>query len=131
MDEFTPITTQEQLDAWAAGHYGDYDQMKSQREEDGKTIADLQAKVARYERDALKSRIAREAGLRPELAGRLTGETEKELRADAKALFDLVGRPAQPAAPLFSAEPAAPAGQEGRESAAFKSFANHLMNKGE
>ena len=41
-----------------------------------KELADLQAKVKGYETDSVKTRIAHEAGLPYELAGRLTGEDE-------------------------------------------------------
>ncbi len=58
-----------------------------------KTLAELRAKVAGYETDALKTKIANETGLPLELASRLSGEDEKALRADAQALAKLVKRP--------------------------------------
>ena len=58
-----------------------------------KTLAELQAKVAGFETDALKTKIATETGLPVELASRLSGADEKALRADAQALAKLVKRP--------------------------------------
>ena len=48
-----------------------------------KTIADLEAKAKKYETDSVKIRIALENGLPFELANRLSGDTEEELKADA------------------------------------------------
>lgn len=54
-------------------------------------IADLTAKVQKYESDSVKTRIAQEFGLDAGLANRLTGETEEEIRKDAEALKGIVG----------------------------------------
>ena len=70
-----------------------------------KTIAELTGKVTTYELSSLKARIAHETGIPYELAGRLTGNDEKSLRADAESLSKLI--PTKPAAPpLKSTEPA-------------------------
>lgn len=53
--------------------------------------------------DAVKVRIAHEAGLPQALAGRLTGDTEDAIRKDAEALAAAV-KPAAPQAPSFQAE---------------------------
>lgn len=54
-------------------------------------IADLTAKVQKYEADSVKTRIAQEFGLDAGLANRLTGETEEDIRKDAEALKGIVG----------------------------------------
>lgn len=64
---------------------------------DGKaTIADLTAKNSAYEINSVKMKIAREAGLSAELAERLNGSTEEELKKDAEALVALVKPAHQP-----------------------------------
>lgn len=70
-----------------------------------KTIAELTGKVSTYELSSLKARIAHEVGLPYDLANRLTGADEKELRSDAESLSKLI--PSKPSAPpLKSTEPA-------------------------
>lgn len=63
-----------------------------------KTVADLTGKITSYELTSLKTRIAHELGIPYELSGRLTGNDEKELRADAESLSKLVaaGKPTPP-----------------------------------
>ena len=56
-----------------------------------KDIADYKAKIAKFENDALRSKIASEFKLAPGLAGRLNGATEEELRKDAQELQQIVG----------------------------------------
>lgn len=123
MADFTPITTQEQLDAvigdrlkrereTVSKRYGDYDTLKEKVTDYEKQIgdltraaedaakkyagydqqlADLQAKVKGYETASVKTRIAHETGLPYELAGRLTGEREEDIRKDAEGLAKLLG----------------------------------------
>lgn len=67
------------------------------------SIADLTAKASASELKALKSQIAYETGLPFELAGRLTGDDEDTLRADADSLSKLIAKPQTP--PLRSSEP--------------------------
>ena len=45
-------------------------------------LADLTAKVHKYEADSVKTRIARECGLSVELANRLSGDTEEDIKKD-------------------------------------------------
>ncbi len=47
-------------------------------------MADLEAKVKEYETASVKSRIAHEVGIPYELANRLSGETEDDIRKDAE-----------------------------------------------
>ena len=81
------------------------DEQKTKYDEYDKQIADLNAKIKDYEAGAVKTRIAHEVGLPYELANRLRGETEEEIRADAQELAKY-GRPGT--APLGSNEPSTP-----------------------
>lgn len=95
-----------------AKKYGDYDDLKKQNKEYQKQVSDLsaelkkyeegsaetssqiselEAKVKMYETDSVKTRIALEAGLPYGMARRLAGETEDEIREDAKSLVNLIG----------------------------------------
>lgn len=88
-----------------------------------KTVADLTGKITSYELTSLKTRIAHELGIPYELAGRLTGNDEKALRADAETLSKLVST-GKSTPPLKSTEP--PAGEKDAE---YKKLLNQL--KGE
>ncbi|PSL04127.1 hypothetical protein CLV30_106132 [Haloactinopolyspora alba] len=55
---------------------------------------ELRNTISGYEADALRREIADEVELPTALASRLTGSTKEELLADAKALKDLVPKPA-------------------------------------
>ena len=54
------------------------------------TIAELEAKNAAYEISSVKMKVAREAGLPAELAERITGKDEEEMKKDAEALAQLI-----------------------------------------
>lgn len=56
------------------------------------------AKIKGYESSSVKTRIAHEAGLPYEMAARLSGETEDDIRKDAESLVQLIGKqqPVQP-----------------------------------
>lgn len=111
----------------AAEKYADYDDIKKQLEEqvskieelnsqltaqtehattNAQELEDLKAKVHKYETDSVRTRVAHEEGLPFELAARLSGEDEEAIRADAKALAELV-RKNKPVAPLGGQEPIA------------------------
>lgn len=47
-------------------------------------LTEANARVKTYETDSLKLKIAQECGIPVELRGRLTGETEEEIRKDAE-----------------------------------------------
>ncbi|WP_298484561.1 DUF4355 domain-containing protein [uncultured Ruminococcus sp.] len=66
------------------------------------TIADLTAKNKAYETNSVKMRIAHESGIPYELAGKLSGETEEDIKKDAETLAKFIGKK-QPA-PLGSTE---------------------------
>lgn len=90
-----------------AKKYGDYDDLKKRVEDQetqigaltkerddnaqkyagyDKTVADLQAQVKGYETSSVKMRIAHETGIPYEMANRLSGETEEDIRKDAAML---------------------------------------------
>lgn len=94
-----------------AEKYADYDDLKKQiadqktvigtltRERDDnaekyagydKTVAELRSQVKGYEIRSVKMRIAHEAGIPYEMAARLSGETEEDIRKDAAALARFV-----------------------------------------
>lgn len=81
------------------------EQLKGVGEKD-KKIAELENSVKKYETSALKARIAQEVGLDYSLASRLSGESEDEIRTDAKSLSDTIGKMKNVAAPARSTEPA-------------------------
>ena len=130
-EEFTPITSQEALDAVLkdrlnrqkekhvrelsemAEKYKDYDVLRTQNDEYSQQIvvlnsaleeskqkvagydsqiAERDAKISAYEVSIMKSNIAATYGLAPELAQRLSGSTEEELKEDAEKLSLIVGK---------------------------------------
>lgn len=133
MSDFTPIETQEQLNAVigeriskAEQKYAqERDDLKKQNDAYAKQLADLQeqlkkqdetmkgrqaevdaltAKVQNFESSSLKTRIALETGLPYKMAERLTGTTEEEVRADAEMMVKLMGAQT-PAAPIGTNDP--------------------------
>ena len=128
---FTPIETQEQLDAVIKDRvaraeksatekteekYKDYispedfeaktkeltdkntelgNSLKNAEEERDKAKNDLtglESKVKAYETASVKSRIAHELGIPYELANKLSGETEDEIRKDAEAMKPFISK---------------------------------------
>jgi len=73
--------------------YADYD----------KNVEGLASELNTYKTQSLKTRIAMEHKIPFELAGRLTGETEDELKADAQSLSGFITQ--KPSLPLASTEP--------------------------
>ena len=140
MAEFTPITTQEQLDTVIAARLKrdretqkkDFDsqilerdtklkeyekqigELGKQLEASGKkdeTIKELQGKVKSYETASMRTRIANEIGLPYELASRLTGEDEETVRKDAESLKALFGHN-RSVAPMATGEPSEKTGRK-------------------
>lgn len=64
----------------------------------------LNAKVLQYEADSVKTRVAHEEGLPFEMAGRLAGDTEEAIRADAKSLAKMIKANAPTPPPAFKSE---------------------------
>lgn len=65
--------------------------LTAQVKDNDKTIADLTAKNKAYETASVKTRIASEFGIPAELAGRLNGETEEDIRKDAEIMSKFTG----------------------------------------
>lgn len=101
--EFTPINTQEEFEQRVAEVYGDVNGLQGQITTLTGERDTLQAKVKSYETGALRQRIAREKGIPAELADRITGETEADIRADADAVARMV-RVIKGPAPMFDPE---------------------------
>ena len=78
-------------------------QTLSSKDEELKTIEDLKNQVETYKVNELKTNIAIQAGIPLELAGRLSGETEEEIKADAEKIAGFVNKK-QPL-PLKPTEP--------------------------
>lgn len=114
---FTPINTQEELDAIitarverersaVAKQYADYEDLKKQNEQlqtqlteqkntaadTVKRIAELNDKIHGYERDSIKLKVAQEVGIPLSLRDRLQGNTEDEIRKDAEQLVGIIGK---------------------------------------
>ena len=132
MSDFKPITTQEEFDAAIKARlsrekekYGDYDQLKSRvaeleeenvglkstieasnqsKEDSDKQLEDLRNKIAGYETDSLRTRIALKHGLPYDLADRLQGTDEESFKADAERLAGYIKK-SQPVAPIRETEP--------------------------
>ena len=154
MSEFKTIETQEELDNIVKERlrrerekFGDYDDLKKRvselesengalkatAEETKQTIAEsdariieLQGQVSNYETASLRTRIALQNGLPYDLADRLQGADEEELRADAERLAGFM-RPATPPAPLRDTEP--PMGDD--KTMQMKQMLRELQPKGE
>lgn len=127
--------------------YADYDDIKQkvseyekrlgamtkQAEEDAKKyqgydtkLADMQEKIKGYETASVKTRIAHETGIPFELAGRLSGSTEDEIRKDAETLSKYIGG-TKKAAPLRNAE----GGTDDSKTSALRAFTASLVNNNE
>lgn len=125
-----------------AKKYGDYDDLKKQnadqqkqiadliKERDDnakkyagydKTVADLQAKVKGHETSSVKMRIAHETGIPYEMAERLSGETEEEIRKDAAVVAKFV-RNGKYTGPLKSDN----SGDEGAERASLRQMLQNM-----
>ena len=87
------------------------------------TLGELQKQVKGYEVDTLKTRIASQAGLPLDLAGRLSGETEDEIKADAEKFASFVSKPA----PL----PLKPTEQTNDKTSPYKNMLENLKLEGE
>ena len=86
------------------------------------TIADLTAKNKAYETSSVKMRIAHENGIPYELANKLSGDTEEDIKKDAETLAKFIGKK-QPA-PLGSTEH----DHADSKNAAYKSLLASLKN---
>lgn len=113
--EFKPITSQEELNKLIGerigkvkSQYADYDDLKakaskydeveaaskSELEKAQERIAELDRRATQAEQMALRTRIATEEGVIPEV---LTGSTEEEMRAAAKRVLEWANQGKRPA----------------------------------
>ncbi|MGX6962435.1 capsid assembly scaffolding protein Gp46 family protein [Vagococcus xieshaowenii] len=127
--------------------FGDYDQIKTRNAElenevtslktameetsaASKTheqlVADLESKIAGYEKASIRQRVALQNGLPIEFADRLAGEDEESIKADAERLSSFF-KPSQPVAPLKSVEP----NVQEDEDADLRKMLQNLTNRGE
>ena len=112
---FEAITTKEQFDALvnpmlekarkeAVKPFADYDAVKGQVATLTKDLAARDSSIASLKANEQGYRIAHEEGLPYELAARITGKDETEMREDAQALVKLIGQKPE-APPLRNNEP--------------------------
>src|SRR5690606_19675688 len=73
------------------------------KEQELAQVDELQSKLKSYELENLKIKIANQAGIPLDLASRLNGETEEEIKADAEKLASFVNQ--KPTLPLKQTEP--------------------------
>ena len=91
-------------------------------------LKERDAKIAKYESDSAKTRIAIATGLDPKYASRLVGNDEKEWEADAKALAKDFAKAHVP--PLATNEPAgAGNGSKSVAEVKFTEWLNNFNNK--
>lgn len=94
--------------------------------EHDKTVAALTERATKAEKSLLRRKVAEEAKLPASIADRLRGETEDDLRKDAKTLAQFV-QPTQ-TAPLATVEkPHASGSKEAREAAVQDAFSSVLQ----
>ena len=152
MSEFKVIETQEELDriigdrlARERAKYEDYDDLKKAKsdlesqvgqlqstiEESNKslkandaTVAELNKKIAGYEKASLRTKIALQNGLPIDLADRLVGDDEESIKADAERLAGFVAKPKVP--PLKD-----PENTNNKDKTGWSQLARDLTNKGE
>ena len=92
LDELDTLTTKlEEKESKITNLTDELETSKAAKTANEAKIADLTAKVQKYEADSVKTRIARECGLSVELANRLSGDTEEDIKKDAEALKAVVG----------------------------------------
>lgn len=99
-EEFKPIETQEAFDLAVQQKI---EETKNQfkdwvsPEKVSEQTAALQTQIDSLKLENLKMKVAQESGLPSELASRLTGTNEKELRADAETLAKFTASKPSPA----------------------------------
>ncbi len=87
-------------------------------------LEELQGKLRAHETASVKTRIAHEYHIPYELAGRLSGETEEDIKKDAESLAQFIAK--APAAPLREPENHADA-----KTAALRQLTAELTRKGD
>lgn len=80
-----------ELTSLLEGNGTELNELKKQLEEKDALLSAKEATLKKYERDSVKNTIATEYGIPLELADRLAGSTEEEMRADAENLKAIIG----------------------------------------
>lgn len=75
---------------------------QSGKDEYEKKISELETKIKGYETDSVKTKVALEMGIPYELAGKLSGDSEDDIRKDAETLSKFVSSGNKP--PLADTE---------------------------
>src|SRR5690625_6760536 len=81
----------------------DLQQTLQNKETELSSIDEIKQELEKYKLKDLKTSVAIKAGIPLELAGRLSGKTEEELKADAETLAEFVNK--KPTLPLKPTEP--------------------------
>ena len=102
--EFEGWISPEDLDKQITGLNAQVTTLTTEKENLQTQLTEKEGKIAKYEIDSVKTRIAREFGLSYEAIGFLQGEDEETIKKSAESLKTLVG--AGGGAPLFNPEPA-------------------------
>lgn len=103
------------------------DTLTGQLKEKETSISDLTAKNKAYETASVKQKIAHEKGIPYELAGKLSGETEEEITADAETFAKFISNTNHRTQPLFNSDNT---GSESGKTAALKSMLSELRKDG-
>jgi hypothetical protein len=119
---FEGYTSPEDLVKKTESLTGQINTLKSQLAEKDTAVADLTAKNKAYETASVKTRIAREYGLPYELADRLSGESEADIKKDAEVFSKFIGK--SHTAPLGSTEK----GGSDSKTAAYKNLLSGLKD---
>lgn len=82
----SPAQVDEKLKEQKASYESSTLKHKEEVEQLNGTINELQAKVKQYETDSVKTRIALEYGIPYEMASRLHGENEEDIKKDASIM---------------------------------------------
>ena len=101
--EFEGWVSREELDKQIAGLADQIKTLEGERTNLQTQLTEKDGKIAKYEIDSVKTRIARETGLSYEAIDFLQGSDEEAIRKSAEALRGLVGK--QPTPPLGNPEP--------------------------
>ena len=132
MADFTPIETQEQLNAIIqdrlardreaqAKKYSDYGEIREQRDAYAKQVEELQKQL---ETDSVKTKAALAARLNPEAWGFIQGNAEDEIKESVDRLVKLTGNGMAP--PSRSTEPEPSESKEAAMNAALKQVLSGL-----
>ena len=92
-------------------------------------VSDLTARAVAAETSLLKNRVAHENGIPLELAARLTGDTEEEIKKDAEVLSQYFGNTTKTTPPLHSTDPSTSGSIEDAQAAAYRAVLSQLTTQ--